>query len=196
VDIIFGAVEGVHGPQNTPMLWQCIKLGGLSPIHLMRWRGAHGFMWGARGPFLPAAAMVPAVVTPIVFCAKATEILKNAKNTKISCFYRIILSITIFVKHIKIHVSLIIAWPNPELLGSPSPNHFCPMDPGILGIAGRLLYRENDSHIVLRPKCRNIGEREKRLSTLYLELLIILDFGFFSEWFLCLCPVFYGNLTV
>jgi hypothetical protein len=44
---------------------------------------------------------------------------------------------------------------------------------------------ENDSHIVLRPKCRNIGEREKRLSTSYLELLIILDFGFFSEWFLC-----------
>ncbi len=23
-DIIFGAVEGVYGPQNTPMLWQCI----------------------------------------------------------------------------------------------------------------------------------------------------------------------------
>ncbi len=33
--------------------------------------------------------MVVAVVMPVVFCAKATEILKNAKNTKISCFYRI-----------------------------------------------------------------------------------------------------------
>jgi hypothetical protein len=40
-------------------------------------------MWGARGPFLPAAAMVVAVVTPVVFCAIATE--KCKKNTKISC---------------------------------------------------------------------------------------------------------------
>ncbi len=45
---------------------------------------------------------------------------------------------------------------------------------------------ENNSHIVLRPTRRNIGEREKRLSTSYLELLIILDFWLFSEWFLCL----------
>jgi hypothetical protein len=36
-------------------------------------------MWGARGPFPPAAAMVVAVVTPVVFCAKATE--KQNKNT-------------------------------------------------------------------------------------------------------------------
>ncbi len=27
VDIIFGAVEGVYGSQNTPMLWQCIIAG-------------------------------------------------------------------------------------------------------------------------------------------------------------------------
>jgi hypothetical protein len=33
-------------------------LGGLSPIHSSRWRGAQGLMWGARGPFPPAAAMV------------------------------------------------------------------------------------------------------------------------------------------
>ncbi len=38
-------------------------------------------MWGARGPFPPAAAMVVAVVTPVVFCAKTTEILKNAIKT-------------------------------------------------------------------------------------------------------------------
>ncbi len=30
-------------------------------------------MWGTRGPFPLAAAMVVAVVTPVVFCAKATE---------------------------------------------------------------------------------------------------------------------------
>jgi hypothetical protein len=59
------------------------KLGGLLPIHLMHWRGAPGLMWGARGPFPPAAAMVVAVVTSVVFCAKATE--KRNKNTKISC---------------------------------------------------------------------------------------------------------------
>jgi hypothetical protein len=55
-------------------------------------------MWGAGGQFLPAAAMVVAVVTPIVFCAMATEILKNAKNTKISCFYRNFLSMTMYCK--------------------------------------------------------------------------------------------------
>ncbi len=49
------------------------KLGGLLPIHLMHRRGAQGLMWGARGPFLPAAALVVAVVMPVVFCAKATE---------------------------------------------------------------------------------------------------------------------------
>ncbi len=26
-DIIFEAVDGVYGPQNTPMLWQCIITG-------------------------------------------------------------------------------------------------------------------------------------------------------------------------
>jgi hypothetical protein len=37
-------------------------------------------MWGAMGPFLPAAAMVVVVVTPVVFCAKVTE--KCNENTK------------------------------------------------------------------------------------------------------------------
>jgi hypothetical protein len=43
-------------------------------------------MWGARGPFLPAAAMVVVVVKKVVFCAKATE--KCNKNTKIRCLLR------------------------------------------------------------------------------------------------------------
>jgi hypothetical protein len=38
-------------------------------------------MWGARGPFPPALAMVVAVVMPVVFYAEATEILKNAIKT-------------------------------------------------------------------------------------------------------------------
>jgi hypothetical protein len=43
-------------------------------------------MWGVSGPFPLGVAMVVAVVTLIVFCAKATEILKNAKNTNPGCF--------------------------------------------------------------------------------------------------------------
>jgi hypothetical protein len=46
-------------------------------------RGAQGLMWGARKPFPPAAAMVVAVVMHVVFCAKATEIQKNAKTLKL-----------------------------------------------------------------------------------------------------------------
>jgi hypothetical protein len=43
------------------------KLGRMSSIYLKHQRGAQGLMWGARGPFPPAAAMVVAVVTPVVF---------------------------------------------------------------------------------------------------------------------------------
>ncbi len=67
----------------TPPKKYTRKLGGLSSIHLKRWRGVQGLMWGARGPFPPAAAMVVAIVTPVVFCAEATE--KCNQNTKISC---------------------------------------------------------------------------------------------------------------
>ncbi len=111
MDIIFGSVEGVYSPQNTPMLWQFIiagtnerfepqkythKLDRLLLIHLLRWRGAQGLMWGTRGPFLPAAAMVVAVVTPVLFYAKANE--KRNKNTKISCLLLKSLFITIYCK--------------------------------------------------------------------------------------------------
>ena len=65
----------------TPPKEYIRKLGGLSPIHLTRWRGAQGLMWGTRGPFPPVAAMVEAVVTPVVFCAKATE--KEIKALKL-----------------------------------------------------------------------------------------------------------------
>ncbi len=101
---IFGAVEGEYGPHNTPMLWQCIISGTKkhfeghthpqSPpkIHPQAQRiVTHPFKVSAqsarphvghtREPFPPAAAMVVAVVMPVVFCAKATEILKNAIKT-------------------------------------------------------------------------------------------------------------------
>jgi hypothetical protein len=85
-------------------------------------------MWGARGRFPPAAAMVVAVVTPVVFCAKATE--KQNKNTKISFLLPKSLFITFIVKHIVIHISLIVrglaqvvAWLEPEPLKSNGPRH-------------------------------------------------------------------------
>ena len=64
------------------------KLRGLSPIHSKRQCGAQGLMWGARGPFPPAAAMVEVVVRPVVFCAKATK--KCNENTKTSFLLTII----------------------------------------------------------------------------------------------------------
>jgi hypothetical protein len=63
--------EGHTHPQQ-PQKYIC-KLGGLSPIHSKHLRGAQCLMWGARGPFLLAAAMIVAVVMPVVFCAEATE---------------------------------------------------------------------------------------------------------------------------
>jgi hypothetical protein len=41
-------------------------------------------MWGARGLFPPVVAMVVAVVTPVVFCAKTTE--KCNEKTKTHFF--------------------------------------------------------------------------------------------------------------
>jgi hypothetical protein len=70
--------------------------------------------------------MVVAVVTPVVFCAKATK--KQNKNTKISCLLPKSLFITFIVKHIVIHISLIVhgrarvvAWPEPGPLLSNGP---------------------------------------------------------------------------
>jgi hypothetical protein len=62
------------------------KLGGSSSIHLKRQRWAQDLMWGARGAFPPAAAMVVAVVTPVVLCAKATE--KRNKTLKLVVCYQ------------------------------------------------------------------------------------------------------------
>jgi hypothetical protein len=105
------------------------KLGGLSPIHLTRWRGARGLMWGTRGPFPPAAAMFVAVVTPVVFCATATE--KRNKNTKISWWLPKSLFITIYCKtycnsyipNRSVARAQVVAWPEPEPLWSNGPRH-------------------------------------------------------------------------
>jgi hypothetical protein len=72
------------------------KLRGLSPIYSMRWHRAQGLMWGTRGPYPLAAAMVVAVVRPVVFCAKTAE--KRNKNTKITWWLPKSLFITIYCK--------------------------------------------------------------------------------------------------
>jgi hypothetical protein len=113
------------------------KLGGLSPIHSTRWRGAQGLMWGTRGAFLPAAAMVVAVVTPVVFCAKATR--KRNRNNKISCLLQKSLFITIYCETYCNSYIVNYSVAEPKLWHGRSPNHFGPMDPGILGITRKLL---------------------------------------------------------
>ncbi len=90
--------------------------------------------WGA---FLPAAAMAVAVVMPVVFCAKATE--KCNENNKISCLLEIISFIIIscktycnsYITNCSVAQARVVAWLEPKPLWS--------MDPGILGIAGKLL---------------------------------------------------------
>jgi hypothetical protein len=97
-------------------------------------------MWGARGPFPPVAAMVVAVVMPVVFCAKATE--KQNKNTKICCLLPKSLFITFIVRHIVIHILLIVhgraqvvAWPESKPLLSNGPR--------------RIGYRQK-AHVIVR----------------------------------------------
>jgi hypothetical protein len=57
--------------------------------------------------------MAVAVVTPVVFSAKASE--KRNKNTKISCVLPKSLFITIYCEtYFIFHISLIVAWPSPS----------------------------------------------------------------------------------
>jgi hypothetical protein len=51
------SVLGTINALNSPKSYICL-LGGLSPIHSTHWHGMKGLVWGARGPFPPAAAMV------------------------------------------------------------------------------------------------------------------------------------------
>jgi hypothetical protein len=126
------AINTLNPPKNYIR-----KLGGLLPIHSSCWRGAQGLMWGARWPFPPAAAMVVAVATPVVFCAEATE--KRNKNTKISWWLPKLLILTIYCKrycnsytaNCSLNRVQVVAWPEPEPHWSNRPR--------ILGIARKLL---------------------------------------------------------
>jgi hypothetical protein len=50
---VLRAINTPNSPKNYIRL-----LGGLSPIHSTHRRGVQGLMWGTRGPFPPAGAMV------------------------------------------------------------------------------------------------------------------------------------------
>jgi hypothetical protein len=82
------AIHTLNNPKNYPRL-----LGGLSTIYLMRRHGEQRHMWSARRQFLPAAAMVVAVVTPVVFVIwllkSAIKTLKLVVCKKIYLFFTI-----------------------------------------------------------------------------------------------------------
>jgi hypothetical protein len=71
-----GTSRAIH-TLNNPKKYTCL-LEGLSAIHSTHWHGAQGLMWGTRGPFLPAVAIVVAVVLPFVFVLR---LLKSAIKT-------------------------------------------------------------------------------------------------------------------
>jgi hypothetical protein len=77
--IIAGTKGHFEGHTHPQQLKNYTRLfGGLSVIRLTRWCGVQGLLWGARGPFLPTAAMVVAVVMPVVFVLRR---LKSAIKT-------------------------------------------------------------------------------------------------------------------
>ncbi len=86
-------------------------------------------MWGARGPFLPAAAMVVVVVMQVVFCAKATK--KRNKNTKFIWGLPKSLFIAIcyktycnsYIPNSSVARARVVAWPDPEPLWSNGTRH-------------------------------------------------------------------------
>ncbi len=153
------------------------KLGGLLPIHLTCRRRVQGLMWGARGPFPPPAAMVVAVVTPDVFWAKATE--KRNKNTKIICLLPKSLFITIYCKTYYNSRIAYVAWLSPSCGVAGAQTTLVQWTPAYWASPESSCHCENNSHIVMRPKCRNNEENKNRLYTTYLRLLIILDFWLF-----------------
>jgi hypothetical protein len=128
--IIAGTKERFDGHKHPQPPQKYIrKLGRLSSIYLKYWHGAQGLMWGARGPFPSAAAMVVAVVMPVVFCAKATE--KRNKNTKISWWLPKSLFITLYCKtycnsynaNSSVAQARVVVWLEPKPLWSNGPWH-------------------------------------------------------------------------
>jgi hypothetical protein len=127
-------------------------------------------MWGARGPLLPAAAMVVVVVTPVVFVLRP---LKNAiKTLKLIVCKKSLYLLLYIVKHIAIHIMLIVEWPEPKPLWSNVTPAYC-----VLPASSKC---HQDCCVIINwQQRRNKLNREKSLLALYLGLLITLDFLLF-----------------
>ncbi len=130
-----GALWGPYTPSTTqklfPLAW------GLSAIQLICWRGAQGLMWGTRGPFMPAAAMVVAAVTPVVFVLR---LLRSAINTlKLVVWKQTYLRFTMYCKtyYNSCTTNCSVARAQTSLVQ---------WNPGILGIAGKLIMSPRQSH--------------------------------------------------
>jgi hypothetical protein len=118
-DVIFVAVEGVYGPQNTPMLWRCIIAGTKErfeghkhpqpphKIHPQAWGAVtHPFKalaWSATRPHVGRLGAISAggghgcgSCDASCVLSKATE--KSNEITKTSFLLTIIISITICCK--------------------------------------------------------------------------------------------------
>ena len=80
--IIAGTKEHFEGHKH-PQPPQRIHLQawGVVAHHLTHQHGVQGLMWGARGPFPLAAAMVVAVVTPVLFVLRLLK--KEIKTLKL-----------------------------------------------------------------------------------------------------------------
>ncbi len=76
-------------------------------------------MWGTKGPFPLAAAMFVAVVTPVVLVLRLlNSAIKTLKLVVCKQTYNFLLCIA---KHTTIHVTLIVAWPEPDLWSNGTP---------------------------------------------------------------------------
>jgi hypothetical protein len=127
-------------------------------------------MWGARGPFLLEAAMVFVVVTPVVFVLR---LLKNAIKTLKSVVCKQYLYLFLYiVKHIAIHVPLIVAWPEPK-------PHWSNRTPACWVLPESSKRHKSSWVIINWPQHRNELNSERSLLASYLRLLITLDFFLF-----------------
>jgi hypothetical protein len=138
VGIILRGVECMYGPQNTPMLWQCIIAitlecfkghkhpQNLQKLYPLAWGSiAHPFKalaWstrphvGRKGAISASGGHGCGGCDASCVCSMATE--KYNKNTKISCFYAKLFCLLYIEKHITIHVTLIVSWPETKSLWS------------------------------------------------------------------------------
>ncbi len=156
-DILFGSVKGVYGPQNTPMLWQFIIAGALwgpyTPLTPQKITSAssggcklfiqsigveHKASCGVLGGYFRwQQPWLWRLWRQLCYVIRLLQI--SIKILKLVVCIQCLYVVLYIVKHIIHHILLVVAWTEPALYGGRSPNHFGPMDPGILGIIGKLL---------------------------------------------------------